>query len=56
MKVKVIITPSEEILETRLNLFFEENPEIEIYKILQSSSSDFHSYQTTLTIFYKNKV
>ena len=56
MKVKVIITQFEGILETRLNLFFEENPEIEIYKILQSSSSDFHTFQTTLTIFYKDKV
>lgn len=56
MQAKVFIGKGESDLQKKLDKFFEINPDITIQHILQTSSADYHTYHTTISIFYEVKI
>jgi len=56
MEAKIFIGSDEDLLQHKLDKFFEDNRLITVQKVVQSSSTVYHSFQTTITIFYTNNV
>jgi len=56
-KLKVFYSDCTGFLEGEVNTWLEENKKIEVMKILQSESAsyslDYHHFNITVTIFYK---